>query len=136
MSAISEISLNAKSNDKFLKNVIENPDDTILSDKEVYQLKGSDKIFAIKFLCGIGAGLGVLGLTGELAHLKSKQSIKGLTFLYANIACVSTMALVQHFYLKYSGNYSRYKAHQLALYHRLILNFSEFDSNRKAPKIH
>ena len=136
MSALSSSAQFATSTNDFLSYVIEKPDDTILTDDEVYNLKGGDSIFGLKLLAGVTTGLAVLALCGEFQSLKKLSGVKGVNFIYANLACLGSMALVQYYYLKSSGNYGRYRAHQLASYHRFVLNLSDYNANRKAPKKH
>lgn len=132
MSALPQGALNPLPSNHFQALAIERPDDTILTDEEVYQLKGGDKFFITKFLLGAVTSLGYIHSKGELTTFR----IRGLTFFWANLLCISTMLLAQRIYLKQNGLYERYKAHQLALYHRYVLNMAEITQNKKKPKFH
>lgn len=117
------------------QSAIEQPDDTILSDTEVYELKGGDSVFAIKALTGIVTAIAYIGAQRELSLLRNFR-IKSGTFIWANVFAIAAMSGVQYYYLKSSGKYARYKAHQLALYHRLVLNAGFMNENKKKPKFH
>ncbi len=132
MSALPEGALHPIESNQFQTVAIERPDDTILTDEEIYQLKGGNNIFLTKFILGAAAGLGYIHFKGELVTFR----IRGLTFFWANLLCISAMLLTQRVYLKQNGLYNRYKAHQLALYHRYVLNMGEITENKKKPKFH
>lgn len=53
MSALPNEIMNSKVNSIFLKNIIENCDKCLLSNKESYELKGGDSFMLKKLLCGL-----------------------------------------------------------------------------------
>ena len=135
MSFIDRNTLQAKCKNQFQELAMERPDDCILSDSDVYQLKGGDKIFALKLLSGLGSVAGFLALTGRFKQLRTFE-ITGSTLFWSNVAMISTMSAVQLLYLKQSGLYERYKLHQNAFFSRFIDNQNHVNMYRKAPKYH
>ena len=135
MSALPHGALHPMKSNKFQALAIEQPDNTILTDEEVYELKGGDKFFAAKFGAGLLAAFGYLQISGRVAELRAIR-VTGPTFFWANVFCFGTMILAQRIYLESNGLYPRYKAHQLALYHRYILNMSQITADKKKPKFH
>ena len=113
----------------------ERPDDALLSDEQVYQLKGGDSIFYSKIVVGILTGELYLILSGRAKEVFRHQ-IKGSTFLKFNLAFLLGSSVFQYFYLISNGLYDRYHLHQSALYQRLLLNYAFMLENKKKPKIH
>ncbi len=63
----------------FVAKPIEETDNSILSDKEVYELKGGDKVFLAKLLVGLGAAGAYLFLFNRLGQVCS-FNIRGKEF--------------------------------------------------------
>lgn len=135
MSAIPKSALTPNKSNNFQQAAVENTDDALLTDQEVYQLKGGDSIFALKLGLGLTAVLGFLRVSGRISQVRS-WNISGSTFLISNVILLGTMALTQSAYLRYINNWGRYKLHQTALFSRYIENSNEVHLNRKKPKIH
>ena len=131
MSAIPQEAYYPLKTHSVLTNAVENIDNTILSDEEVYQLKGGDNVFVSKILFGIASGALFIGKE----HLRKHYIPVGI-FLGANLFAFTAMAGFQKLYLIYTGNNARYNAHRIALYHRYVLNMSEISDNKKKPKYH
>ena len=135
MSALPENAHETIHKNKFLSTAIETPDNALLTDNEVYNLKGGDKMFALKVVAGLGAVSLFLCLTKRCNEL-TKFNISGGTFFWSNVIMISTMSFTQKLYLKFYSDESRYKLHQLALFNRFITNMNEVYSNKKKPKFH
>jgi hypothetical protein len=135
MSALPHGALHPMKSNKFQALAIEQPDNTILTDQEVYELKGGDKFFLAKFGAGLLAAIGFLQVSGRFSEFRAIR-VSGSTFFWANVVCFGTMILAQRLYLESNGLYPRYKAHKLALYHRYILNMSQINADKKKPKFH
>lgn len=54
---------------KFLTNLVENTDSSILTDKEVYELKGGDQFLMAKVGLGILVTAGYLKFTGKFSEI-------------------------------------------------------------------
>ena len=119
----------------FSRNVVERTDDSILTDEQVYELKGGDFIFALKFAAGLGAVALSLIKTKKINELTT-FSLSSSTFFWNFLLGLGTMNLVQRIYMKTSGNNRRYMLHKSALFNRWVLNYSQIYSNKKKPKIH
>ena len=64
----------------FIAKPIEETDNSILSDKEVYELKGGDKVFLLKLLVGAGAAGAYLIFFNRLSQVCS-FNIRGKKWL-------------------------------------------------------
>lgn len=131
MSALPEQALHPLKPSQVLIDAIENPDNTILSDEQLFKLKGGNEFLLAKIGIGLGTALSIIGLE----NLR-KLHIPFGVFFWANAVAVLTMTVSQSVYLRQSGGYDRYRAHRLALYHRYILNFAEINENKKKPRYH
>jgi hypothetical protein len=60
----------------FYKHLTQNPDECIMSDKELYQFKGGDQFMAAKFLTGLGVSLVGIHLFGRVGEL-TKFNLRG-----------------------------------------------------------
>ena len=56
---------------QFIAKPIEDTDNAILSDSEVYELKGGDKVFAAKVVAGLAAAGLYLTLFGRFGQIKN-----------------------------------------------------------------
>ena len=135
MSAIPKQALSPSESNKFQALAIERTDDSLLSDKEVYNLKGGDSVFFLKLGVGLSAVFLYLTVFGKLKEVKALK-IQGTTFFWSNVTLLSSMGLTQSFFMKYTNREARYKLHQTALFSRFIENMNEVNLNRKKPKIH
>lgn len=135
MSSLPALAQEAQCSNKFIANAIERTDETLLTDDEVYQLKGGDNALLLKTAAGLASVFAFVALTGK-AHEFKTFSVQFSTFIWSNILFIGTASLFQSQYLTYTGNKDRYRAHQLALYHRFVLNMSYVKENKKKPKFH
>ena len=120
----------------YYKTLIERPDDSLLTDNEVFKLKGGNGGLIVKSLVGLGAVLIYLTATKRVNEI-FRFDIRGSTFLMSNVVFLSTCGAYQFLYCL-SGNksHSRLKLHRAALYQRFMLNYSFMLENQKKPKIH
>jgi len=86
-----------------LGNLVENTDSALLSDEEVYKLKGGDTNFLVKSTLGVGAVVLFLLGTKRINELRRFEvrgkhtmfKIKASTFLLSNLVFLSTATLYQ-----------------------------------------
>lgn len=124
------------STNRFLELANDRTDEAILSDRDVYELKGGDSFFVLKLGAGVGSFLLFSALTGRLPELRS-MSLRSSTFFFGNLWALSGMSLAQNLYLRADQNrFARYKLHQHALFNRYVLNWGFVNENRKKPKVH
>ena len=120
----------------YYKTLIERPDDSLLTDNEVYKLKGGDKGLIVKSLVGLGAVFLYLTATKRVKEIL-RFDIRGSTLLMSNLVFLSTCGAYQSLYcLSGRKTHSRLKLHRAALYQRFMLNYSFMLENKKKPKIH
>lgn len=125
-------------------NLVENTDSALLSDEEVYKLKGGDTNFLVKSTLGVGAVVLFLLGTKRINELRRFEvrgkhkmfKIKASTFLLSNLVFLSTATLYQKLYNEFFGVSRRLNLHKSALIHRFISNYSYMSTNRKKPIIH
>jgi hypothetical protein len=116
--------------------LIEKPDDALLTDNEVFMLKGGNAGLIAKSIVGLGAVFLYLAATKRINEIW-RYEIRGSTILMSNAVFLSTCGLYQYVYcMSVNGTYSRLKLHRAALYQRFMLNYSFMLENKKKPKIH
>ena len=71
MSALPIQALSPQDPGLFLKNLVENTDSSILSNDELYALKGGDKIFLTKLAVGLTFAYGYLLFSGRLNEVRN-----------------------------------------------------------------
>ena len=76
MSALPDNVLNFPKVNSYLTNSVENTDCAILSDQEVYELKGGDNIAFAKVAVGLVSALAYLRLSGNLCQV-TKFNLSG-----------------------------------------------------------
>ena len=115
--------------------LVEHTDDALLTDDEVYQLKGGNVNFVFKTLLGLGAVGLYLVATRRVQEL-NRLEIRGSTFLTANAVFFLTTGLYQYLYCAKVGSQARLNLHRSALGQRFAFNYSYMLENKKKPKIH
>lgn len=125
-----------------MSSIVERTDDTILTDDEVYQLKGGDANFIFKTMLGFGAVGLFLVFTKRVNQVMNfdmtgiyKIHIGG-TFVWCNAIFFGTASTYQFFYNRSRGLKDRLDAHNAALQLRFINNLHFMKENRKKPMIH
>ncbi len=113
----------------------ERPDDALITDDEVFQLKGGYYGLIFKSLFGFGAVFAYLLLTKRINEIKHLE-IRGSTFLMSNLIFLSSATYCQTMMLNNSSNNGRYYLHKGALLQRLAFNLVYMNENLKKPKIH
>ncbi len=119
----------------YLSALNERTDDALLTDDQVYQLKGGNSVFFTKLLIGfgtVGAYLFLRKRQNELLRFEISRS----AFLMSNFLFFLSTITYQSFYNISSGNSSRLRLHQAALYQRFLINYQFLLSNKKKPKVH
>ena len=135
MSAIPVGAYTPQNSHPFLASAVEQTDRAILTNDQAYALKGGDQVFLAKVAAGL-ASAGLYVTLFERSCEVRKFNVRGSTFFWSNVIGIGTMLLVQRLYLNYTGNYDRYRLHQLALFTRYIDNMGFIQSNKKKPKVH
>ena len=115
--------------------MIEKTDDALLTDNEVFMLKGGNAGLIFKSIVGLGAVFLYLAATKRINEIW-RFEIRGSTVLMSNAIFFSTCGLYQLMYSMSNGTYSRLRLHRAALYQRFMLNYYFLLENKKKPKIH
>jgi hypothetical protein len=107
----------------------------LLTDDEVFKLKGGNSGFLLKCLVGFGAVFAYLTLSKRIAELR-RFEISGGTFFKSNLIFFGTIAAWQKFKDVSSGNEMRLRMHKSALFNRAMFNLGFVKDNKKKPKFH
>merc|ERR1711990_177107 len=94
MSALPEGALHPRKVGSFFENLAEHTDDALLTDEEVYNLKGGDGSLLMKTGFGLGAVVAYLILTKRINEV-SNFAIRGSTFIFSNLIFLSTASFYQ-----------------------------------------
>lgn len=73
----------------FIAKAVEETDNSILSDKEVYELKGGDKVFLIKLAAGLGAAGAYIFLfnrVGQICSFNIRGKSNNLLYFQAQLS--------------------------------------------------
>ena len=73
---IKKLQIQTKKTNEFLETLVERTDDALLTDEEVYQLKGGDANFLVKTALGLGAAALFLIATKRTSEL-TRFNIRG-----------------------------------------------------------
>ncbi len=119
----------------YLSFLNERTDDALLTDEEVYQLKGGDSVLLTKCLVGLGT-VGAYLVLRKKHHELFRFEITRSTFLMSNFLFFLSSMAYQAVYDVSSGNNFRLRLHHAALYQRFLINYQFLLENKKKPKIH
>lgn len=119
---------------EYYKILIEKTDDALLTDDEVYNMKGGNFGMISKALVGFGGVAAYLFFSKRIAEV-FRFEIRGSTFLKSNLVFFITAGLYQQLMLKENDS-NRLRLHHSALFQRFMLNYSFMLQNKKKPKIH
>lgn len=115
---------------------MEKTDDALLTDNEVFMLKGGNAGLILKSIVGLGAVLLYLTATKRINEI-SRFEIRGSTVLMSNAIFLSTCGVYQLWFCMFGNRtYYRLRLHRAALYQRFMLNYHFMLENKKKPKIH